>query len=208
LNSKVFSSNNGLVKTDIDFDFGTQRDNWLWQDSIGYFFPEGGNIRVTQDFEKNNWGRINGMYNEKDTVSGYIFKTWLNHGVKPQNAHYAYIVVPGVNEKKMNNYPISNIKILSNNDFLQAVYHTRLKILQAVFYRNGSLTYDKNRISVSKPCVLMLKPARNGGVSLSVSDPTQLEKYLEIEINDKKYNCQFPAGNDAGRTIELNINNI
>ncbi|WP_162923720.1 polysaccharide lyase family 8 super-sandwich domain-containing protein [Arachidicoccus soli] len=206
LRTKAFSSKNGLENTDDHLDFNAKKDNWLWQDSIGYFFPEGGNISVTQDFEKNDWQRINKKYKKADTTSGYIFKAWFNHGKKPQNEHYAYIVVPGVDENEMKDYPISDIDILANNDHLQAVYDTKLKILQAVFYEKGELIYGKNKITVNKACVLMLKPSDTNSLSLSVADPTQLLKNVEIGVNGKKVNCQLPTGNYAGSTVELNIN--
>jgi len=87
-------------------------------------------ISASAPIHKRQLVRINN-FQSKDEVSAMCFTLWLNHGAQPANGAYAYIVVPGMTGKAaMNAYPVANIRILSNSDSIQAVFHTGLDLLQ------------------------------------------------------------------------------
>lgn len=203
--SKVYSSNGSLKNEENKCFFMPHKKNWLWQDSIGYYFPEGGNVEITQAFEKGNWNNINNSFSKEDTVSGKVFKAWFNHGSNPKNGRYAYIVVPAIGLKEMKQSPMKTISILDNNASLQAVYNKNIKILQAIFYKAGEINYKKISLSVDEPCILMLKKSINGSFVLSIADPKHLLKSVNINLNNKKINCILPTGNFAGKTVQYNI---
>jgi len=181
---------------------------WLWHDGVGYYFPEGGNLSLSTHTQKGNWYHINNAH-EKDELSGDVFKLWINHGSKPVNAQYAYIVLPGINQPDgMKKYDGSVLKIMLNTPQLQAVYHQKLNMVQAIFYAAGSLSIPGFEIETDKPCVLLIKNINSKPI-VSIADPLQKEQQARLSIKDLKTSktseitVNFPQGTLAGSTIEL-----
>ncbi|HEX5024299.1 MAG TPA: polysaccharide lyase family 8 super-sandwich domain-containing protein [Agriterribacter sp.] len=184
---------------------------WVLHDSIGYYFPVGGNIHVSNMVQTGSWYRIN-YRNPKNEVSGKVFKLWFDHGPQPTAGTYAYIVVPGIgNAENMKDFAISNIRILENSDKLQAVEHKKLDNLQAVFYEAGVLTTPVLTLTVTKPCIVYLKNINSKKVLLYIADPTQQYKSIALKIKlpgskqVKELTCSLPQGNYAGSTASFMI---
>ncbi|MEI9955561.1 MAG: polysaccharide lyase family 8 super-sandwich domain-containing protein [Ferruginibacter sp.] len=136
-NVKSVSFSGILKSNSID---SLKNPKWIWHDSIGYFFPSGGNIAVSNQTQSGEWYRIN-KSQPQEIVKGDVFKLWINHGTKPIDNSYEYIVVPAINnEKQMQTiYPLKNIKIEKNTAEVQAVSNTKLDMLQIVFYKGGNV---------------------------------------------------------------------
>ena len=187
---------------------------WAWHDSIGYFFPQGGDVQISKSEQTGSWKHINNSFTDEEEKGG-VFKLWFDHGKKPQNSSYAYIVLPGINNaEEMKKYDSKKIHIIANNDSLQAVQHDGLNITQVVFYKAGKLNVAGFSISVDEPCILMLK---NGGsnANIYVADPTQTETTISITIQNSKTGKQkimtidLPKKEMAGSMIsEILENNI
>ena len=187
---------------------------WVLHDSIGYFFPAGGHIQVSNVIQTGNWYKINHR-NSKDEISGNVFKLWFNHGKQPVSGSYAYIVVPGIeSETKMQAYPLANIHIIKNSDSIQAVRHLKLDMLQIVFYKAAALTTSDLSIAVDKPCIVYLKNISNKKyASLYIADPTQQYNNITVKIKlprtqiAKELTCYLPQLNYAGSTASVMIEN-
>jgi chondroitin AC lyase len=181
---------------------------WLLHDGIGYYFPAGGDITLSTNRQKGNWYRINNSHSKVE-VSGDVFKLWLNHGSKPVNARYAYVVLPGMsNQEEMKAYNGTALKIISNTSDLQAVYHQALNMAQVVFYTPGTITIPGMEIKTDKPCLLLVRNV-NGKPVISVADPLQKEKMVTLNIKDlktgkiSKVNVDFPQQEFAGATVQI-----
>lgn len=176
-----------------------------WQDSIGYYIKPGGTIHYTAENQKGKWSRIN-ISQPEDTVSGKVFKLWIDHGANPQNAGYAYAVVPGISAKQFKQVsPFSDVEILSNTNSIQAVANTKLNIVQIVFYKAGKITAGNIIISASEACVLMLKKKDAAGIELFVADPTLKLTNITVTVNGKKAECTLPEKQYAGSTTSIYI---
>ncbi|MGN0309722.1 MAG: polysaccharide lyase beta-sandwich domain-containing protein, partial [Bacteroides sp.] len=93
-----------------------------------------------------------------DLVSLPIFNLSIPHGQKPQQAGYAYIVMPGIaSPASLKSYDPAIIEILSNTPELQAVHHKQLDMLQAVFYAPGEITVGSVTLKADRPCVMLAK---------------------------------------------------
>lgn len=186
----------------------SENADWIWHDGVGYYFPEGGDRKLSKETQKGNWYHINQSHSKKE-LSGKVFKLWLDHGSRPENAHYAYLVLPGIAKPaEMKKFNPSVIQIVSNTAALQAVYHQQLDLLQAIFYEAGTLKLPALEISVDKPCTLMLSRL-NGKQVLRVADPLQKEQALQIVLKDQKtgrihtHNVELPQKGFAGSTVVL-----
>jgi chondroitin AC lyase len=183
---------------------------WIWHDSIGYFFPCGGNINVSNQIQTGNWNRINKSY-PKVEIKGNVFKLWFDHNDKPNYKNYAYIVVPGLNnEKEMKQYSVADIRIENNSSAIQAVSNTKLDMLQVVFYEAGTLNTPSISVSADKPCILYLKNISSNNPVLYISDPLQKNRNIIITLKFGKHtltpiNCLLPTLIYSGSTTKFSI---
>lgn len=173
----------------------------VWHDSVAYFFPSSQNVFVSNEMQSGNWNTIN--KNHKGDVKGNIFKLWIDHGKTPSNASYEYIVVPGIAEKRALGYHLKNIQIVANTGELQAVKQNHLNIVQAIFYKAGSFMVDGLQVKVDQPCILQLR----GNKVLSVADPAQVQKEINVYINspetgDQLIKVSIPEKPYSGVTVQ------
>lgn len=179
---------------------------WVHHDSVGYFFPQGGSISLSNQTQTGTWQSINTTYS--GTVSKDVFKLWFQHGIKPANSSYSYIVTPGKTLAEMNAYDASVLQVWSNTAAAQAVYHSGLDMLQVVFYQAGSLTQNGITVTANIPCVLLLKNVSTGNVQVSVSDPTQTKSAVAIGVQNnvlgalRTFSGSLPTGLLAGKTLD------
>ncbi|MGJ1195597.1 polysaccharide lyase family 8 super-sandwich domain-containing protein [Sphingobacterium spiritivorum] len=161
--------------------------NWILHNRVGYTFPRAGDINLSVENRKSDWSEIRhtGEKANKKIEDKHVFQLTLAHGVRPNNATYAYIMVPGINgATEMEDYLLQdNISILANSDTQQAVFHKGLRIWQIVLYKaNESFTDDQLKLWSDIPAIVMLKKLDNGHYQIFVSDPTQLHKKLNLSI--------------------------
>lgn len=143
----------------------------IWHNQVGYYFPEKTNIVVKNTRQTGNWAKIN--FNEKDEeVSMPVFNLWVNHGVRPHGATYAYILVPGISKEDFWRY-CPTVKIESNTSEVQAVSGDGGNEVQAVFYDAGTLKVGRKSITVKEPCVVYIKNLKREDTEILVKDPTQ-----------------------------------
>lgn len=172
---------------------------WALHNQIGYVFPQGGDILVSNQFQTGNWYDINNTAS-KDMKQEAVFTIGVDHGKKPNNASYAYIVVPNKQTvKELNTYiKKNNIEILANTPQLQVVRHKGLDILQMVFYQAGEFRHKDITVKVDKGCALMLKNIHRKEASLHIADPKQALSEIKINIRipkklkeEKELICNF-----------------
>jgi len=163
---------------------------------------------LSTEIQKGNWYHINNNYS-KEELSGEVFKLWLNHGPKPSNAKYAYIVLPGMtNINDLRKFKSSNLQIMANTEKIQAVYHQSLDMLQAIFYHAGTLVLQGMEINTDKPCALLVSKL-NGNQVWSVADPLQKEHEINLSIKNlktgkmKTLTAELPQQEFAGSTVSL-----
>jgi chondroitin AC lyase len=183
---------------------------WAVHDSIGYIFPQGGDLEISHKAQSGSWYRIN-HFQSKTELQHQVFKIWLNHGQHPQNASYQYIVIPGVDAAGLKNYNRSTIQVLKNTAELQAVKHSGLDMLQAVFYKAGTLVASGLSLQVDRPCTVYIKDLSAKSPTLYIADPAQENASIKVLIKlpglskSKTIDCNLPSGAFAGATANFKI---
>jgi len=159
---------------------------WVHQDKVGYIFPEPTTINLSNQTETGRWSDITDQKNISDEiVSEEVFTLWFDHGVRPNDALYAYIVVPNIELDDLQNQSSnnSNIEILFNTATVQAVTNTELEISQLAFYKSGKVNVTDNVvISMDSQGMAMLKMEGDEIIQLSVSDPSRKLSKLLITV--------------------------
>ena len=197
INNQVFEENRSSLKN----------PTWIFHDSIGYIFPENEIVELKAENQQGNMQRIFGLGSDS-LLSKPVFSLWINHGVKPVNESYQYIVVPGVSKKFVQNYTNEiPVYILLNTTQVQAVYQKNLQITGIVFYEKGTFDFEDLTVTVDAPCLLLLDEKNN---EMTISDPTTTLESLKVKITKNKTfwfekDIKLPQGGFAGKSVSEKI---
>lgn len=177
--------------------------SWAWHDGIGYVFPTPAKVTVGPTPQTGAWRDIF-TADSATPITKDVFSLWLDHGVKPEGASYACLILPGATPKQVADYAQHpDVKILSNNPSLQAAQTGGL--IMAVYYKAGQLDYAPGKkLAVDLPCMVML---RVGGPEpvLTVADPTQKAASIGVILDGKPLAVPLPQGVEAGRSTRAVI---
>ncbi len=179
----------------------------IWNDQIGYDIRGNANVRIQATKRNDKWMKIYRNANrniENKPEKMDVLDIRIQHGTKPYNESYQYIVYPNCQSTKdLRNYADENdIQILENTTQLQAIQQRSTHVVQAVFYAPGTLKTDELDINVTTPVNLMLKKKQDGKWIGFVADPTQNPdlKTIEIEVNGKITVVEMPQEPYCGQT--------
>ena len=185
-----------------------QRDmkqgEFITHNNVLYYFPVAMRVGLTTKDQAGSWYRIN-RSRSKDLVHGKVFKLWLDHGVAPNNASYAYIVVPGT--KVIDTKEMQRIKIWQNTSDIQAVEHTGNGILQLTCHQPGTYQIGDWSITLDQPVILQLSSKPTANMQLDVADPLQQAKNVHVQLVNKRIGVnqvltvELPQGEYAGSTV-------
>jgi len=170
---------------------------YLWQDSTGYFFPDQNEpVKTKVEFRKGDWYDVDNASGHKQ-VADSLLTLYIEH---TKNNKYVYLVKPGISLKEVQNGEFAkNANILANTADIQAI---RVReITMVVFYRPGSINIANETLRTDKPCILIY---HGGGKPLWVSDQTRLEALINLKIGAKSYEVHMPSGNAAGSSVKVN----
>ena len=162
--------------------------NWVFQDGIGYVFPKRTTVNLMNGEATGSWWDINKQTaSPKNEVKLDVFKLWIDHGIRPSEATYEYIVVPSTSiDKLKQNKSKEHIKIISNTAEIQAVQHSGLEMIQAVFYKAGAIDIGNNIvIGSNNPGRILVKMEGKTISELTVSDPNRELSEMNISLSVK-----------------------
>jgi chondroitin AC lyase len=132
---------------------------------------------LSNQTEQGRWSDITDQKNISDElVSEKVFMLWFDHGNRPSEATYEYIVVPDVDEQELKETgPVNRqIEILSNTPEIQAVINNKLGICQLAFYRAGEVEVsDGLNFNMQSQGMAMLKLKDDRILELSLADPSR-----------------------------------
>jgi len=134
---------------------------------IGYYFPQASTLKVVREARTGAWSDIDDGSSTNAITRNYL-RFGFDHGLKPTNATYQYVLLPGRTARRMSQYAAQpHISILANNTNVQAVTENTLGITAANFWNNTSQT--AGLITANKKCSVLVQ---NDGtfIDVAVSD--------------------------------------
>jgi chondroitin AC lyase len=190
--------------------------DWLWHDEVAYVLLEREAVRLHNGPQRGSWWEINHEYS-RDIVARDVFTAWIDHGTRPQDATYSYLVVPGIAADALATYARrSSVKILRNACSLQAVWHDRLRTAGLAFYEPGAVDIRRGlTVAVDTPCLVQLKelPER---LLISVSNPRNEQATVQLDVSRSvtgngvraldgparsRITFELPGGMEAGKSV-------
>lgn len=205
--------------------------SWALHDGVAYIFQKPTDVLLNNRTFTGSWQSIvNSTRNSRsDEEAKDLFSLWIDHGQKPENATYAYIVAPGAGISGFDPEKISSkLKVLSNTSELQAVQNQELNITQMVFYKPGKIQIaDGVSVSAQNPGMVMIKTSGSDIEHITIAEPTRNLRSFQLSITakfsgtgsnwraewNKKENTStlfvnLPAGAEAGKSVTLRNNSF
>ncbi len=162
-----------------------------------------------------SWNWVARRYPD-ERMEADLFKLWFDHGKNPQDGSYEYILVPGADKEQLESLEKDFPFEIRNEQNIQAVLTKDKTLAGIIFYRAGKFDLDYG-IEVNKPCVMMLRK-KPEGLQVSIADPTQMEKEIQITLKGEFthdharvengqtiVSVTLPQGEEAGKTITLDL---
>lgn len=147
--------------------------------SIGYYFPESCTLHTLRESRTDSWSSIGTGSSNK--ITKYYVSLAVDHGTKPNNQTYSYVLLPGKTEAETKNYSENpDIEILVNNEDLQVVRENSLNVTGAAIWNDEGQTFGD--ITCYNQATMMVKETEDT-IKVSISDPTQSQKVISFDLN-------------------------
>lgn len=187
---------------------------------VGYYFPELSNIQVSTNTVTESLRKIR-TGNPDTKVTKNFFTLGMDHGENPQNAKYAYVILPNFGENETEQYAKNpGVEILANTEDVHAVEQTKLGLKGFNFFGDKKRTVS-NVTSYNPVSILVKKDGDT--VTVAVSDPTfSLEKMklevalpkpvvvesgegVKVSVSSKKALIHIDSKNSNGKSFEIKL---
>ena len=158
---------------------------WVHHDQVGYVFPEQAPVNVSNQTEEGRWSDITDEKNVSDAlVTEKVFTLWFDHGERPDNGAYQYIVVPNVSEAELQKNNSRPIEVLSNTTDMQAVKHVKDEVCQIAFYKAGEVDVaDGFKIGCDSQGMVMAQLNGQAVKQLTVADPSRKLRRMAVTVS-------------------------
>lgn len=182
--------------------------SWVHHDSVGYVFAGTSDLSLSNSVQSGSWNDINNTYSS-DAITDSVFTMWIDHGVRPSDAAYEYIVVPGIDQSAMQAYADAvPVRTVANNTGIQAVRHDGLQVSGVVFHESGQVALHAGlSVTVDQPCMLVVDESSTG-VAVTASNPRHAALSLAVDLTgDVSGQLLFslPGGDSAGSSVTLSL---
>lgn len=142
---------------------------------VGYYFPNDITVNALKETRTGNWA-------DQGTTSGTATDTYatfyVDHGVKPTDAGYAYVLLPGKSAAQTAAYAKSpDVEILRQDGQIHAARDNRQNITAVNFWEAGSVA----GITVSAPASVTVE-VKGDTMTIGVSDPTQRDVPITLTM--------------------------
>lgn len=139
-------------------------------------------VHLRHDVRSGAWRDIN-AHRGRRKVEATFQTAWLDHGGHPVNESFSYLLLPTADPQKAHLWARQpSVVVLANDAERQAVGAGDFTGLVA--HEAGELVdHHRWRYRWPTPCtVSVLRRAANSAVELAISDPTQAESGLELQV--------------------------
>ncbi len=186
-----------------------QPSSWVLHDEIGYTLlgPAAATLKIGPQAGDSRFGG-RGRSNTPATTS--VFTLWIDHGVRPRDAQYAYAILPGINAEQLVEWQEHPpVRVIANTTEQQAVINDQIGVAEIVFYRPGNVALAAGAtVKVDHPCLVLLTK-RGNSTRIAVSSPGGefFTVHVTINTSQKEQSATFelPSGDMAGKSQVLEL---
>lgn len=159
---------------------------WVHHDSIGYFLiePQDG-VSISTKKQSGSWRSINNAQPETP-IELPVFSLDIDHGSRPTEAGYAYLVVAEIKTEEMEEYWKQNaIRVLERSEAIHAAASEAAGLTLATFFKPGTLGLQGWQLEFANAeggaCVMVNRAQES--LELTVTSPDHREGELTFRTN-------------------------
>lgn len=148
---------------------------------IGLFFPKPCSVHALREHRRGSWKDIND-FGSAEKIEKTYRTLWFDHGEEAQDGRYAYVLLPGFDEKETVEFAArSKLNILESNEQVHAVEDSSLGLTAVHFWQTGKCEIGMFACE-SRLSLIMKKNSTS--MTLAIADPTQKQTLpIKIELN-------------------------
>lgn len=176
-------------------------DGRFFHDKTGYIILRSSQGKAITEKKSGSWNDIMSIYPENLIDKKEVFSLWLDHGLKPKDESYQYMILPASTKDKVKQFDTENIRVVSNTKELQVVEFDG-KIYVAA-YKPANVQLAKNIHFKTSDAGLFLIQAQGKTIKATVCDPTQKLEELNFSINGKPLVAKLPQGEMKGTSVPI-----
>jgi chondroitin AC lyase len=183
--------------------------SWVLHDEVGYTFLGSTDASIKFGPQTGSWKSISSS-NSGAPVTESVFALWIDHGIHPRDAEYAYAVLPGINAQQLGEWATHPpVRVITNTPAQQAVIHEQLGVAEIVFYRPGSVALTAGlAVKVDHPCLALLVKHGNS-TRIAVSSPggevPLVHLTLKTPPKEQTLTFELPGGDMAGKSQVMEV---
>lgn len=198
---QVITVDGGLVATAVGSPSVHQNPQWAHLAGTGgYLFLGEEAVTVLREQRTGTWKNVN-TGGPAEAIQREYVTLLIDHGTGPDQAGYAYALLPGASAKETEKAARKAPRILRNDAVGQGVEFGK-KDVAAVFWQAGTV----GTLTASAPaCVLYTGNPGQG--QLAVSDPTQRAASVSVTIAGTRYR-RITAGSGATLSLDAEGNTV
>ena len=184
LQGEVLVNDGNIISTMENGNRAIKNAKWVFHNNTGYVFPKTQTVELSNETATGSWYRVNRQTtSQKNEVNEDMFTLWINHGVKPANSAYEYIVMPATNVDGVESYMKNpSVHIFSNTGKMQAVRNGNIGYY--IFYEPETITLPGGlKVTPDKPCMLMIQYNGENIKHVTVSDPSRKSEVINFSVN-------------------------
>ena len=153
---------------------------------VGYItWGEGTRTVASEELRKGSWHDVMQMYPAAKEAEGEVVQLYLQHGRKPRNASYQYLILPDTDRDKVAGFDLHAVNVLRND-----------RVAQAVALKDGScwiaareavsLTLPGGtEVRIETPGVYRISPKADGSHSVLWTSPAKQYPQASLKIAGK-----------------------
>jgi chondroitin AC lyase len=179
----------------------SEGESWVHHGNVGYVVGDRKRVRMTAGPQEGRWSEI-GTGSQKLERKD-VFNLWIDHGTRPRDETYQYIVLPGASADQAARAAANPaVEVITNSEQQQAVFHRGLNALAVAFWKAGKISGGGHTIEVNQPCLVLV---RNDGAAakLAVADPTQEVSAVIVTLDGTATEIKLPQGDHAGASAAV-----
>jgi len=172
---------------------------WINHDSIGYVLLDTGQVWLRRGESTGTWRSISHQAPATNQpITQDIFTLAIDHGARPQEVGYAYVILPAKSARETGRYAKHPpITVVSNTSSVQAVSHTGLHIHYAIFYKPGEIVFPGGmRLATDEPALYLIRSSARRIEQVTVADPTR-------KLSTVTFRIETPAGQSIAQSVDL-----
>lgn len=152
-------------------------------DAIGYVFLDSADVLIKKETRTGTWNDVNKLAKFTDYTerTNNFLSLAVQHGQKPTDSQYAYVVLPQASQEETASYKASDhIQIIKQEGGIHALKDLASGQIAMNFFTAGTA----GDVTVDKPSAVILDKADNGEtLRLAVSDPTRSLSEITITLD-------------------------